>query len=221
MPPRVSISSVQFCSVQCCFPSTETVGRGAQDGHLHFHTAPEPCVSVKFKFSVALRPQRPSIKTFRDGHLDFHTAPELCVSVKVQVQRCFTSTETVRTVRDGEPRTATSTFTQLLSSVFQFVKVLIFSDMAFFFFFFFLDGVVHFFSNRNLYSTPFPAFFSVSGPEVTFLSKFNFVFSCEGSQQAKGGNTQKDFSSTHFFRPLACFPSDRLSSRTIHRTRPR
>ena len=29
---------------------------------------------------------------------------------------CFTSTETIRTIRDGEPRTATSTFTQLLSS---------------------------------------------------------------------------------------------------------
>ena len=28
---------------------------------------------------------------------------------------CFTSTETIRTVRDGEPRTITSTFTQLLS----------------------------------------------------------------------------------------------------------
>ena len=33
-----------------------------------------------------------------------------------QVQCCFTSTETVRTIRDGEPSTATSTFTQLLSS---------------------------------------------------------------------------------------------------------
>ena len=32
------------------------------------------------------------------------------------VQCCFTSTETVRLVRDGEPRTATSTFTQILSS---------------------------------------------------------------------------------------------------------
>ena len=30
---------------------------------------------------------------------------------------CVTSTETIRTVRDGEPRTATSTFIQLLSSV--------------------------------------------------------------------------------------------------------
>ena len=28
----------------------------------------------------------------------------------------FTSTETIRIIRDGEPRTATSTFTQLLSS---------------------------------------------------------------------------------------------------------
>ena len=36
---------------------------------------------------------------------------------QVQVQCCFTSTETTRTVSDGEPRTATSTFTQLLSSV--------------------------------------------------------------------------------------------------------
>ena len=35
----------------------------------------------------------------------------------VQVQCCFTSTETIRTIRDGEPRTATSTFTQLLSFV--------------------------------------------------------------------------------------------------------
>ena len=35
---------------------------------------------------------------------------------QVQVQCCFTSTETIRTIRDGEPRSATSTFTQLLSS---------------------------------------------------------------------------------------------------------
>ena len=36
--------------------------------------------------------------------------------VAVQVHCRFTSTETILTVRDGEPRTATSTFTQLLSS---------------------------------------------------------------------------------------------------------
>ena len=35
---------------------------------------------------------------------------------KSSVQCCFTSTETVRTIRDGEPRTSTSTFTQFLSS---------------------------------------------------------------------------------------------------------
>ena len=34
----------------------------------------------------------------------------------VQVQSCFMSTETVSAIRDGKPRTATSTFTQLLSS---------------------------------------------------------------------------------------------------------
>ena len=32
------------------------------------------------------------------------------------VQCCFTSTETIRTIRDEEPRTVTSTFTQLLNS---------------------------------------------------------------------------------------------------------
>ena len=31
------------------------------------------------------------------------------------VQSYFTSSETIRTIRDGEPRTATSTFTQLSS----------------------------------------------------------------------------------------------------------
>ena len=31
-------------------------------------------------------------------------------NLDVQVQCCFTSTETIRTIRDGGPRTATSTF---------------------------------------------------------------------------------------------------------------
>ena len=37
------------------------------------------------------------------------------VVTQVQLQCCFTSTETIKTIRDGEPRTVTSTFTQLLS----------------------------------------------------------------------------------------------------------
>ena len=49
----------------------------------------------------------------QDGHRLFHTARELCDTT---VQCCFTSTETVWIIRDGEPSTATSTFTQLLSS---------------------------------------------------------------------------------------------------------
>ena len=35
-------------------------------------------------------------------------------------QCCFTSTETVQTIRDREPRTATPSFMQLLSSMFMF-----------------------------------------------------------------------------------------------------
>ena len=34
----------------------------------------------------------------------------------INVQCCFTSAESVRTIRDGEPRTTTSTFTQLMNS---------------------------------------------------------------------------------------------------------
>ena len=58
----------------------------------------------------------------------------VCLSVKVSVsslsllrrscsvQCCFTSTETIRTIRDGEPRTSTSTLTHLLSSVALYFK---------------------------------------------------------------------------------------------------
>ena len=84
-PPRPShsfcaLKSWQFSSVLLYVhrDRTDCSGRGAQDGHLHFHTAPELCLNF-----------------FR------------C---------CFTSTETRRTIRDGQPRTATSSFTQLLSS---------------------------------------------------------------------------------------------------------
>ena len=38
------------------------------------------------------------------------------------VYSCFTSTETIRSIRDGEPRTTTSTFTQILSS-YEYVTV--------------------------------------------------------------------------------------------------
>ena len=41
------------------------------------------------------------------SHLHFHTPPELSL---FRVQCCLTSTETVGTIRDGEPQAATSTF---------------------------------------------------------------------------------------------------------------
>ena len=44
----------------------------------------------------------------QDDHLDFHTPPELCIC-KVQIQCCFRSTQTIRTIRDREPRTGTTT----------------------------------------------------------------------------------------------------------------
>ena len=46
----------------------------------------------------------------------FEYAPSGKLTLAHAEQCCFTSTETTRTVRDGEPRTATSSFIQLLSS---------------------------------------------------------------------------------------------------------
>ena len=61
------------------------------------------------------------ITTITDTRLPSRKTPYLSsiegrVLTNSQVQCCLKSTETVRTVRDGEPRTATSTLTQLLSS---------------------------------------------------------------------------------------------------------
>jgi len=59
-----------------------------------------------------------TIRDVQDVHLDFHTAPELGVVLcPSEVQRWFTSTETVRTIRGRDHRTSGSTFTQLLGSV--------------------------------------------------------------------------------------------------------
>ena len=66
-------------------------------------------LSLFLSFSVALRPQRPyGLLVMSDEE---PRALKRCL-----LQCCFTSTETVRTIMDGEPRTTTSTFTQLLSS---------------------------------------------------------------------------------------------------------
>ena len=76
---------------------------------------------TKSEFNVPLRPQMP-VRTIRDGEPRKATSTFtqlLNSDMIVQVQCCFTSTETIRaisSIRDGEPRKATSTFTQLLSS---------------------------------------------------------------------------------------------------------
>ena len=60
----------------------------------------------------------------QDGHLDFYTDPELCWQAFEFSLCCFTSTETIRAIGDGKPRTATSTFTQLPSSdVYGYLKL--------------------------------------------------------------------------------------------------
>ena len=62
---------------------------------------------------TATRPQEKS----KNGHVTVTSLLTVGLSSHVQVQCCFTSTETIRTIRDREPRTATSTFTQRMRSM--------------------------------------------------------------------------------------------------------
>ena len=53
------------------------------------------------------------------GHIEVQCSFLFYGHIEVQcsfVQCCFASTETVRTIRDVDPRTSTSSFTQLLNS---------------------------------------------------------------------------------------------------------
>ena len=56
------------------------------------------------------------IKTYTELSRVLSETPTEFELKTTQVQCCFTSIETIRTIRDGEPRPATSTFTQLLTS---------------------------------------------------------------------------------------------------------
>ena len=84
-----------------------------------------------FRFSVALRPQKPCFRfsvvlcsqkpwfrfsvVLRQRKPWFRFSVVLCPQKLVSFQCCFTSTETIRLIRDGDPRTAILTFTQPLS----------------------------------------------------------------------------------------------------------
>ena len=50
-------------------------GRGAQDGHLDFHTVPE--LRGQFRFTSTRDSLLGTIQSTQDGHLDFHTVSEL------------------------------------------------------------------------------------------------------------------------------------------------
>ena len=105
--------------LECCFTFTETVGllgTGAQDVRLDFHTAPQLSMSSLVECCFTFTETVGLLGTgAQDVHLHFHTAPELSMSSLVEC--CFTVHRNCRLIRDGEPRTSASTFTQLLSSV--------------------------------------------------------------------------------------------------------
>ena len=88
-PVRWTIASL----VECCFTSTETVdllGTGALDVHLDFHTASGHRIVDDYVELNVLRCRVDILGTKCDQ----------CVCM---VQRCFTSTETIRLIRTGSP----------------------------------------------------------------------------------------------------------------------
>ena len=60
---------------------------------------------------------RPAFVRNNTSSADTTTQCFLSPNRPVSFRCCFTSTETIRLIRDGEPRTPTSTFTQLRKSV--------------------------------------------------------------------------------------------------------
>ena len=90
---------------------------------ISLHTKCPYCLKTKNKththaFSQSISMVRGGgnkIKTKR-SRPKLHRERRVLQDYSSSVQCCFTSTETIRTISDGEPRTATSTFTQLLSS---------------------------------------------------------------------------------------------------------
>ena len=102
---------------QCCFTSTETTGTVRDVEPRKATSTFTQLLSSELEFSVALRPQRPQalLRIGSPGR-----PPRLSHSswaLRWLVQCCFTSTKIRSSVRDREPRTVTSTFTQLLSFV--------------------------------------------------------------------------------------------------------
>ena len=67
----------------------------------------------RFSFALPSRDRFSFALPFRDS---FSVVTQLLRPTAI-FQCCFTSSETVRTIREGEPRTSTSTLTQILSSV--------------------------------------------------------------------------------------------------------
>ena len=103
--------------------STKGRTKGSQRVELLAHFLPFQTSLPLFR--VALRPQRPYGLLGSGGggggggaRTATSTLTRLLSSeiLNFSFQCCFTSTETIRIIRDGEPWAATSTFTQLLSS---------------------------------------------------------------------------------------------------------
>ena len=95
--PTSSFTQLQgsVLPLQCCFTFTETIRKGDHRSLILSHSSR----ALSSNFSVDLRPQKP-LRKGTTGHL-----PLLSHSSRVlsSHQCCFTSTETVGTVRDWSP----------------------------------------------------------------------------------------------------------------------
>ena len=110
----VRVTYVQHeCIIICCCRSDGTIDVWASGSHAVVSRTVDHTV-------LSSNPPLPTGHTVRNftqsSSTDLQSKTHNTVWVNSFVQCCFTSTETVPTIKDGEPRTATSTFTQLLNS---------------------------------------------------------------------------------------------------------
>ena len=109
--PNCTVTYAQHECIICCCRSDGTIDVWASGSHAVVSRTVDHTV-------LSSNPPLPTGQTvlMQSSSTDLQSKTHNTVWVNSFVQCCFTSTETVPTIRDGEPRTPTSTFTQLLSS---------------------------------------------------------------------------------------------------------
>ena len=107
--PNCTVTYAQHECIICCCRSDGTIDVWASGSHAVVSRTVDHTV-------LSSNPPLPTGQTvlMQSSSTDLQSKTHNTVWVNSFVQCCFTSTETVPTIRDGEPRTPTSTFTRTI-----------------------------------------------------------------------------------------------------------